>query len=118
MSFAFKFTIMFKRFTEFTALSNNSLVNQSQVLDNTQRLQHQRIGLFNRTAATTMPAKYKTSSFASVCTVPTEYVRDIVAVLARFTMKCTHENNERSEKKNGLLETCSSTGYTTIHGNS
>jgi hypothetical protein len=77
------------------------LLNKSQVLDNAQGLQHKRIGLSDRTAAASSPAKYEPSPFAAVRAVLTEHVRNILAVMTRFTMERTHENSDDKNDDNG-----------------
>lgn len=69
------------------------LLDKSQVLDNAQRLEHERVGLPNRTtAAAPSPTKQEPSPFAAVLT--TEHIRHVLSVLTRFTVKRTHENGD------------------------
>lgn len=68
-----------------------SLVDETQVFDDAQRLEHQRVGLFDRTAPAAVSAEYEPSAFA---TVLTEYVRDVLAVLTRLAVKRTHVSDD------------------------
>lgn len=89
----------YQRFTFAVLNLQNLLIEKSQVLDDTQCLKHKRIGLLDRTAAAAMPAEYKSSPLIAIIgfMLTTEYVRDILAVLTRFAVKRTHENDRSRE---------------------
>lgn len=74
--------------------AQNSLIDKTQILDDAQSLQHQGVRLFDVSATATVPTEHEPSSIVTVrAAALTEYVRDIVAVLTRFTVERTHEND-------------------------
>jgi hypothetical protein len=80
---------------------NCLLLNKSQILDDAQSLKHKRIGLSDRTTASTTPAKYKPPPFTAILT---EHVRHILAVLTQFTVERTHENSDGNYNNGGRRE--------------